>query len=99
MGFGQKISKVYYKFRGFEIVKVYYEFKTRKSVGITGDYVDAGIFWTRGKYEFLSCRADNIWLESPNGWVEQAEKSKRLTPNEILWLHLKAKPLGWQGVK
>ena len=76
--------------------KVFYEFLVRKSIGPTGDYVDAGVYWVNKYIPALEVRADKIWALMRDGSLREIRPNPGYITEETLsWLNLKAKDLRW----
>jgi len=78
--------------------KVFYEYNAQTQIGPTGDFVEAGVYWTFKSHLTLSVQANKVWFQFANGLLEQVKPVGRVTlPTEadLTWLELKSKHLQW----
>ena len=81
---------------GHSIDKVYYKFNNKQSVGPTGDYVEAGVYWTNKLVPALHVQADNVWVSYSNNIERSKPEVRVIAPDtECTWLRLTAKQLRW----
>lgn len=82
-----------------EVVRCYYEFNTRKDIGPTGDFVEAGLYWTNEPFSAMEVQSDRAWYKLANGTIEQGRPCHGIpTAAEVMWIELKAKYLNWAMV-
>lgn len=76
--------------------KVYYEFTQRRPIGPTGDYLDAGIWWTNHVFSPMKAQAARVWYQYHDNTIEEIQpKKRRVDENTATWLGLQAAHCEW----